>query len=231
MRRNGFVVLVGAFAAAALAGQAAAAVVITTYKGTIANGTDVTGVFGAAGANLAGLPFIAIFETDSSAPGAIETFGATSSSITGGGPTPPVTGKITIKGITEFFNGDVGTQTQSDNGTYESFLQFASNHVSDFDYGSLFAGGFGSGINFLPGSDYRTFAGADLSAVPNFFGSMDIFQGDEETDDVFRRAFANLNITSVTVPEPEGWALMILGFGAIGALMRYRRHTPARSSQ
>jgi len=231
MRRSRFGVLVGALAAAALAGQAAAAVVITTYKGTIANGTDVTGVFGTAGANLAGLSFIAVFETDSSAPGAIETFGATSSSIQGGGPTPPVTGKITIKGITEYFNGDTGLQTQSDNGSFESFFQYASNYVSDFDYGSLYAGGSGSGVNFLPGSDYRTFAGANLGAVPSFFGSMDIFAGDPETDDVFRRAFANLNITSVTVPEPEGWALMILGFGAIGALIRYRRHTPARSSQ
>src|SRR5262245_10214729 len=125
MRRLRLGVVAGAMAAVALAGQAAAAVVVTTYKGTVANGTDVTGVFGAPGANLAGLPFIAVFVLDGSAPGAVETFAATSSSITGSGPAP-VTAKITIKGITEFFSTGVGLHTQSDNGTAESFLQYAS---------------------------------------------------------------------------------------------------------
>lgn len=31
------------------------------------------------------------------------------------------------------------------------------------------------------------------------------------------------SLTATAVPEPEGWAMMILGFGAIGGILRWRR--------
>jgi hypothetical protein len=31
----------------------------------------------------------------------------------------------------------------------------------------------------------------------------------------------------MAVPEPSSWALMIVGFGGIGAVLRKRRHSPA----
>ena len=33
----------------------------------------------------------------------------------------------------------------------------------------------------------------------------------------------NIHIAMVSVPEPATWALMILGFGAVGATLRQRR--------
>lgn len=231
MRWNCWPGLAGALVAMAVAGQAAAAVVVTTYSGTVAHGTDVTGVFGTAGADLSGLPFVAVFETDATAPGAVTAFGATSSSIGGGAPTPPVTGRIVINGIAQVFDGDFGLQTQTDDGVFEAFTHFASNHASDDDYGTLMAGGSGSGLDFLPDSDWRTFGASDLDLVASLFGSVDIFEYDAEAGVLVRRAFATLDVTGVSVPEPQAWALMILGFAGMGALLRYRRHTPARSSQ
>jgi hypothetical protein len=35
--------------------------------------------------------------------------------------------------------------------------------------------------------------------------------------------FDNLDVTSTGVPEPESWALMLLGFGGLGAVLRARR--------
>lgn len=219
-------VLAGAFAAIALAGQAAAAVQITTYRGTVAAGaTDETGVFGPIG-SLAGASFIAVFQTDTSAPGANTGFNATSSFIEGVGPTPPVTGWLIINGVTLDFLTEYGAQQQSDNGELEFFSHYASSGV-----GSLYAGGSGTGLDFLPGPDFRTFGSAELSLVPSFSGFFSIFEGDPETGEDIRVAHGNLNITSVSVPEPQAWLLMILGFMSAGAAIRYRRQVAVRSSQ
>ena len=216
-------ILAAALVAAALAGQAAAAVVVTTYRGTISNGTDTTGVFGAPGL-LNGLSFVAIFRTDSDAPGATATFVPPLTKIDGAGPTPPVTATITIKGVTYAFGSGYGAQFQQDNGVSEFFEHYASNDGAAV----LYAGGSGVGLDFLPSADWRTFTGADLSLVSNFFGVMDIHVYDPVTDTYTSQAKANLHITSVSVPEPATWALLIVGFGALGAVLRRRRHAGAR---
>jgi hypothetical protein len=36
---------------------------------------------------------------------------------------------------------------------------------------------------------------------------------------------AALDGVSLTVPEPATWAMMLVGFGGIGAMIRRRRHT------
>lgn len=41
------------------------------------------------------------------------------------------------------------------------------------------------------------------------------------------RASAGANFSAAAVPEPASWALMIMGFGAAGAMMRRRRLVPA----
>jgi hypothetical protein len=38
-----------------------------------------------------------------------------------------------------------------------------------------------------------------------------------------------VNLTAVGVPEPAAWSLMIMGFGAAGAVLRRRNRTPVRA--
>jgi hypothetical protein len=47
------------------------------------------------------------------------------------------------------------------------------------------------------------------------------FASDEDT--AYGPALDNVSITSGAVPEPATWALMIVGFGAVGATLRSRR--------
>jgi hypothetical protein len=220
----------GTFAAVAatavvIAGQAAAAVMTITYRGTVGSGFDTTGVFGTAGANLAGLSFVAAFRTDTLTPGATTTLAATASSIEGNAP-PPVTGTFTLNGVTFVLDGDYGAQFQADDGSVESFQHYASNHVSSFDFAILFAGGFGTGADFLAGPDFRTFGATDFAAVPHLFGSFNT-HAEDDAGVVVRDATANLDVLSVGLPEPQGWALMIAGFSGIGAMLRRRARAAA----
>lgn len=62
-----------------------------------------------------------------------------------------------------------------------------------------------------------------------FFAHMQPMDGDESDGDSIniaaRDAFCVSGCTTGVVPEPSTWGLMILGFGAAGATLRYRRRS------
>lgn len=101
------------------------------------------------------------------------------------------------------------------------------NYLADFEfYDSTFDGGFYA-RNFYDGKDLLTTDGPQLFsgtvAAPVFS------RGSYRLVDVDDRSISyTLTIATPAlpaVPEPASWALMILGFGAVGAAMRYRRTT------
>jgi hypothetical protein len=104
------------------------------------------------------------------------------------------------------------------------------NYLADFEfYNADFGGGFFA-RNFYDGNDLLTTDGAQL-----FGGTVDaptFTSGSYTLTDYSDESISyNLTIGSAAlpaVPEPASWALMILGFGAVGSAMRYRRSAKAK---
>ena len=106
------------------------------------------------------------------------------------------------------------------------------NYLADFTfYDSSFDGGFYA-TNFYDGNDLLTTDGAQLFggtvAAPTFSS------GNYTLTDFNDRSISyNLSIASAAmpaVPEPASWALMIVGFGAVGGAMRYRRNRKTKTN-
>jgi hypothetical protein len=72
------------------------------------------------------------------------------------------------------------------------------------------------------GPTLRTFDWANLTSVTfSSFGGTDVGFGGGGT----QFALDNLTIDASAVPEPATWAMMLVGFGMMGASMRYRRRS------
>jgi hypothetical protein len=219
--------------AAILARPADASVVTYTLSGYMAGGQDALGLFGVAGASLTGQAFTAVLTRDDALarPQDIHQF-PTSSYVTGDAAFSPVSGALTINGHTELFAGVGGEQDQSDDGFSESFQITAQGPDR-----SLGVGGYDNGFDDLAGPDYHTLTDLSLADSPGlrFFGSFAIFgvgpggEADVETDGSFTPTALRLDgvagpgLEPAGVPEPTGWALMILGLGGLGARLRRRR--------
>ena len=96
-----------------------------------------------------------------------------------------------------------------------------------FDGGSLIASGAsGSGSTNQVVNSYLNFAGTSFSfdTVQSNFTITDL--GDPTLDVDFPLLRYVLVNPAAAVPEPATWALMIVGFGAVGSSMRRRLSTP-----
>jgi hypothetical protein len=224
----------------ALPQAAAAAVWTTTYQGVVTAGSDI-GTFGLGcltcinGGQLDGLAFTAVFITDSAAAGATSVAGA--HSLTVGGP-GVVSASLTINGATLFLGGASGSQVLFDDGSVQTAAHAAGRHdqsisiIDDPEFGPMIFGyeyvanlslgvtGQGDGnFNSLPPGMIGT---GSLSEHLDTFSGLIGASGDSGAD---------LLVTSVdmsvSVPEPQAWALMILGFGATGGWLRRRRAVAA----
>lgn len=230
-----------AFAAAAaivaLSGAPAAAATVTfTYEGFVSGGFDATGVFGPPLSTLDDLPFTAVFTRHDAVTPTDQFLGANVSYVEGPGV---LTATLTINGITESFGFDpsaFGRQYQFQDPSFEQFTHRAqttfSTHVGgvlrNFN-ATIELGAFGVATAYLAGADYRTLE--DITAQPDFFfgGSFSILEEvvpDGGAVSTPKHALALLIPTKVTVttavPQPNTWALMILGFGLAGTGLRRR---------
>ena len=247
MRRN---LLTLATALALLAGPAAAEVYTWTFRGVVGLGEDETGVFGTPGADLTGRRWKAVVTTDTSAPDAEIIFGPNYSQITGSVPSP-VVATFTLGGVTRVFGtgnpdpegGYYGGQGQIegpikvyglDADEYFTFevrngTGLYTPEISYYRDDWIELGGVGLGQDFLPGPDFRALPSLTAADGAILFGYVSFFSNVyDRTRDValhHESASASLRVLSVTagaVPEPQAWALMILGFGAAGAMLRRR---------
>jgi hypothetical protein len=93
-----------------------------------------------------------------------------------------------------------------------------ANQINNLSFGVSIEGG-GFAVNFGPDPGFTDFfAGAALftgpTSAPTF--KLGTFELDNST----------LTISAIGAPEPASWALMILGFGAVGAALRRRGTAP-----
>lgn len=224
-------------AAGCLAGAApaSAAVMLATFTGTVAQGGDYTDFFGLGGV-LDNANFTAIFKYDTSL--GIATTGpmvdVRSGGPTWGGVSPILSASLVINGVTDVFNtsgNGSANVTVNAEGWEQTFLytdtSFSSGAFTDYGFLQLFVlsvptplflttpyvGGnkvFAAGpVETNMVTHYRTDGGLD---VINYAGSF-------VTQQVVLSPFA--------VPEPGTWALMIVGFGGVGLMLRRRTSVAA----
>lgn len=199
-----------------ISSAASAAIVVTTYEGTISEGTDDAGLLGTAGADLTGLAYAATFKVDTSI-----NFNAGTDIVSdyeeahaNGTTTPMLSAIFSVNG------GNLALALQP---SAFAFLRLG-NLLS---HGSFFAGA--PQYNFLVNSPLLPdHLNQGFSAITPTSSDFFILDGDTGFF-----AAGNVSLVSATVqgvPEPATWALMILGFGGAGAaLRRSRRSAPALS--
>ncbi len=91
------------------------------------------------------------------------------------------------------------------------------------DQNAFFAGGLAT-YTFNGGEFSQTRAFDNLAGFQTFiFNTPDVFNVRISADSAFAIDNVVLNQAVSAIPEPASWAMMIIGFGAIGAAMRRRQ--------
>ena len=207
---------------------------LTTYTGTVLGANDELGIFGAPGTYLDGLEFTAVFELTWPLAGAHFISNPNSSYIGGGlgsgpGVPSPVSGKLTINGLTVNFSGSYqgyGVITDyssiNNNDSLDYYLESRENNLQTY-----LDAGVDSSTNFVNLADLTNPLSYTMGPNDYSTGSWGIY---DPNDLAAPRSVGFLRFSSVTVsplasavPEPATWATMLLGFGLIGGAMRYRR--------
>jgi hypothetical protein len=214
----------------AMSGQAQADIYHFTQTGTIESGFDTRGIFGADGADLSGRTYSATLTFDPSLLEFIPLSG------------PPFDNHLYIgaSGIFEVKIDDVSYSFAA-GGPYQFSYSSAEAYpgvTNGWTYvvgGSLNGSGgnvnlaIASATNFIGSLGLTPYAYALTDQDMTFMGSgSNVWDGGD-----FQLAFrpATVALTSepgtlappAAVPEPASWALMIVGFGGAGAMLRGRR--------
>ena len=224
----------GAFAvtavlALACAAPASARVFTATSVGTIVQGLDGRGLFGAQDADLTGLSYKVVQTIDTSKgttaylPTAV--FGGSFTGLPSLGPST-----ITINGISKTVAGARASEyfTESDSTVPSSDVQ-----VNDLDlvfgptthtYDAIGLEAFRDDLG-TPTDVLTPLPGNYCSGASYCGGGFDFFVVDNLTNVPTVVTYGFLSASSFTissVPEPGVWAMLLLGFGALGAALRRR---------
>jgi len=217
----------------ALAGQASATVHHLTYSGVVTSALDSTGEFGA-GASLVGMSFVAQVIYDDAKAGATNIGDVYYDAYAGDGAANPVTATILLNGVTLSFGATSGQDYRLDRNLQPGCLSdctdaYFQQHAEDrYTENGIYTLNY---INLGGMTSDGTLSGLAHTA-PNFtnppvdlYAYVSLFEQDIFTLDARRSAAVSVRIDSVTggVPEPAAWALMLLGFGGVGGLLRRRR--------
>lgn len=231
--------LAAAAALAFAATSASAAVMSATYTGVLTNGIDEDGYFGAPGADLSGQAFSVNFVYDT-AQGLISPyFGgqALAGGWLGAPPYQPLLSmSLTILGHTEATTGDASGDFSSTVTTI--FPDFPAYHPGTTAQGEVCHNGEREPVGLYFATCMRTAGPVPSDLVTGFSAAADPLEwgyamfylpgGDGPFPHYYVEGRSmNLVVTKLRespggVPEPGVWALMILGFGAAGAMLRRR---------
>ena len=237
------------------ADQAGAAVTVFRWSGYVEGGTD-TGVYLPGGGNLTGLKFTytAVVNDDIRTPFDYQTAGVISDiyggSVYGAGAPSPVSGVMTINGVSSLVTGDYfGQQTNQinasntwGNGHYRlvesrtDSIDPVTGELSETDLYVI------DTLGLLPISwDYHdpaSFSLATTGAIltANGGGVVGVTRAYvSRPDGSIAQAQADVVTTRLTissgVPEPAAWTLMLTGIGGLGACLRARRRRPFRPAR
>lgn len=216
-----------------LAAPASAKIHNLTYTGVVTSALDSTGEFGP-GASLVGMSFVAKVVYDDAKLGATYSGGVYYDDYIGDGAASPVTATILLNGVTRTFGATSGRDSRVDRTlqpdclsdcTLASFQQGAEDRYTQ---NGLYT------LNYINLGGYSSNGGLSGLAhtAPNFtnppidlYAYVNLFEQDIFTLASRHSAAVSVRIDSVTgaVPEPSAWALMLLGFGGVGGLLRRRR--------
>jgi len=216
-----------------LAAPASATVHQLTYQGVVTSALDNTAEFGA-GASLVGMSFTALVTYDDAKAGATHSGDTYYDNYAGSGAANPVTATIMLNGVSRSFGATYGQDSRLDRSlqpgclsdcTEVSFQQHAKDEYTKDGFYTL------NYINLGGTSSNGALSGLAHTA-PDFtnppidlYAYVNLFEQDIFTLDATHYAMVSVRIDSVTggVPEPATWALMLMGFGGAGALLRRRR--------
>lgn len=214
---------------------AAATILTTTYTGTLSYGADDLGLFGAAGGNLAGLSFMAIYRTDTAAAGAFSTTSADVSYTSGGtadGFTSPTSAILTINGNSVAIAGlNFGQMYRTDN-LFGRDQIYSRAIDDDANFLTTLQNSIYSDIHdFIAPADYQLPIDYTIQAGDTAYGFFEKY--DHTTSASTYLLFSNVRViqegpridTGGGVPEPASWALLIIGFAGTGVMVRHARRS------
>lgn len=229
-----------ALALAAIVSTANAAQTWTvTVAGRIDYGTDVTGVFGTAGQNLADLQFtqvitVSIDTADWTTHSIASETGLSYSSMWGAGPAFSDT--VTINGRSVTFFADLTSQGNQSigNGYYDTLSTSQIGKMSDGGTLSASFLAFSNATNFITTSSFGDSFEVDLLkfSVTNQTGFS--VSGNQIANFATFDAGTYVSVVSngysytappplPTVPEPETYAMLLAGLGLVGFAARRKR--------
>jgi hypothetical protein len=199
--------------------QASAAIIDATYTGTVSSGIDTLGLFGAAGANLAGSSWVVTYTYDTSlgysksSPYENYVYGG----INYGNTSPVLSSMITINGVgkavdASYYGYILGKETGSSNEQYHTVSSSEYLHNYIYNYNGT-----------LPASITTPFT----HTVDNNDTAYGTFGAGTE---IIKANLASLTVSDhvvAAVPEPSTWAMMLLGFAGIGFVAYRRKSKPA----
>jgi hypothetical protein len=216
----------GVIASTALmaAAPASATMLVATYTGTISNGHDYTGVFGAANSNLTGDSYTAIYLIDTtkgyqSYSGGIDTAEGGSSTAHPGLGNPIVSSSVTINGITQTLTPLYDDYTQAGGAAPGPFIEQYGNNSSTGLYQLLYS--YADNITTVTSIDQTL---PLTSVTGSLGGEFDIDNGaSTPVYSVFAYFGLNGTVEIAPVPEPASWAIMVSGVGLTIAAARAGR--------
>ncbi len=238
--RKSLLALTASLAAITASTAASAATIIITYEGTVADGTDGAGHFGAVDADLMGLGYVATYTLTYPTLGASEYYTANSHNYEGGtaiGNSTVMSGSLVINGtsldvageyLSRIFKRDEDSSLDQlytyvdDRVTQGIFTEYSSFHNNLYSY----ANNITNSLEFDEILTYDFQAGQDQQIGSFHTG---IFNNQQRqwvqvTTGRLRPETVSVMLAG-GVPEPATWAFMIIGFGAVGGAMRKKNGT------
>lgn len=213
--------------------SAHAATIVVDWTGTVLRGVDARGLFGSVGADLTGLKVEAryVFDTDVSFSFCTEY----ACGLAGGAAVfndshdiqhQPSPGRASMKvnGVSYELDGISGAAISASEAG-GSLSTFASQGYGTATYELMHMN------MYVPGSSpsmFKSFSYSDTCPSTYECGSQ-ISLGstwavvDTDSIDVFVSSQWELRPDPLATPEPDTWALLLLGFGLVGGAMRWRQ--------
>jgi hypothetical protein len=221
---------------ASAAAPAGAAVVLTTFSGVVRGGVDVRGLFG--GGIVQGDTFVAVFHTDTATPGAIFQTSPYSSGIYGGilaGSPSPTSAMVSLYDNARLVGslnlaGDYYGSNFKSSWISRASPNFLESIATDRGLGVRLDLAIRNGERDSPElSDPHWWAPVDWDVSPlGYLGNQTVgnlgtltyaLNGDDGAS--FSLVAQHVRVETLgPIPEPSSWALMLLGAGITGLVLR-----------